>query len=68
MSWGVCWQEKRLEIKGIEGEGIHTLEMVSQYRLFNTAEYPLFRLIQDIVRHPHDVRKNINEYVKQVYS
>ena len=58
----------REEIRGIEGEGIHTLEMVSRHRLFNTAEYPLFRLIQDIVRRPHDVQKSINEYLKQVYS
>jgi len=58
----------REELKGIEGEGIHTLEMVSQHRLFNTADYPLFRLIQGIVRRPYDVRKSINEYLKQVYS
>ncbi len=58
----------REEHKGIEGEGIHTLEMVSQHRLFNTADYPLFRLIQGIVRRPYDVRKSINEYLKQVYS
>ena len=58
----------REEIRDIEGEGIHTLEMVSRHRLFNTADYPLFRLIQDIVRRPHDVKKSINEYLKQVYS
>ncbi|HBE91669.1 MAG TPA: hypothetical protein DDW55_03770, partial [Gammaproteobacteria bacterium] len=58
----------REELQGIEGEGIHTLEMVSQHRLFNTADYPLFRLIQDIVRRPHDVHQRINRYLKQVYS
>jgi len=58
----------REETRDIEGEGIHTLEMVSRHRLFNTADYPLFRLIQDIVRRPHDVKKSINEYLKQVYS
>ena len=58
----------REEVRGIEGEGIHTLEMVSQHRLFNTADYPLFRLIHDIVRSPQGVRKRINVYLKQVYS
>ncbi len=57
----------REETRGIEGEGIHTLEMVNQHRLFNTAVYPLFRLIQEIVRRPHDVQKSINEYLIQVY-
>lgn len=58
----------REAVGGIEGEGIHTLEMVSQYRLFNRADYPLFRLIHDIVRHPHGVHKRINGYLKLVYS
>lgn len=58
----------REQVRGIEGEGIHTLEMVSQHRLFNTADYPLFRLIHDIVRSPQGVRKRINVYLKQVYS
>ena len=58
----------REEVRGIEGEGIHTLEMVSQHRLFNTADYPLFQLIHDIVRSPQGVHKRINSYLKQVYS
>ena len=58
----------REEVRGIEGEGIHTLEMVSQHRLFNTADYPLFRLVHDIVRSPQGVRERINGYLKQVYS
>ncbi|MDB4409725.1 hypothetical protein N9235_02830 [Gammaproteobacteria bacterium] len=58
----------REELRGIEGEGIHTLEMVSQYRLFNTADYPLFQLIDKIVSNPQGVRESINGYLKQVYS
>ena len=58
----------REETKGIKGEGIHTLEMVRQHNLFNTADYPLFQLIDDIVNQPHDVHKKINEYLKKVYS
>ena len=58
----------REEAHGIEGEGIHTLEMVSRYKLFNTADYPLFQLIHDIVSSPQGVHKKINRYLKQVYS
>jgi glycerol-3-phosphate dehydrogenase (NAD(P)+) len=58
----------REEVRGIEGEGIHTLEMVNQHRLFNTADYPLFRLINDIVRSPQGVHERITGYLKQVYS
>ena len=58
----------RGELRGIEGEGIHTLEMVSQHRLLNTTDYPLFQLIDDIVRNPQGVHKRINGYLKQVYS
>jgi len=58
----------REEDRGIEGEGIHTLKMVSQHRLFNSADYPLFRLINDIVRSPQGVHEKIKDYLKQVYS
>ena len=58
----------REQLRGIEGEGIHTLEMVSQHRLLNTTDYPLFQLIDDIVRNPQGVHKRINGYLKQVYS
>ncbi len=58
----------REEIKGIKGEGIHTLEMVRQHNLFNTADYPLFQLIDDIVNQPHDVHKKIKNYLKKAYS
>jgi len=58
----------RGEDRGIEGEGIHTLKMVNQHRLFSTADYPLFRLIHEIVRSPQGVDGRINEYLNQVYS
>ena len=58
----------REEVDAIEGEGIHTLEMISRYRLFNTADYPLFQLIDDIVSSPRGVHKRINDYLQQVFS
>lgn len=57
----------REEVKGIKGEGIHTLEMVKQHNLFNTADYPLFQLIDDIVSQPHNVHKKINDYLNHSF-
>lgn len=57
----------RGDVRAIKGEGIHTLDMVEQHRLFNTADYPLFQLIHDIVRQRQDVPEKINDYLKQVY-
>lgn len=58
----------RGETRGIEGEGVHTLDMVSQHHLLREADYPLFQLIHDIVRAPRDVPQRINAYLKQVYD
>ncbi len=54
----------RNEVTGIEGEGIHTLAMVAQHRLFDTTNYPLFSLIHEIVQHPGDVNDSIKQYLK----
>ncbi len=58
----------RGETQRIEGEGIHTLEMVNQHRLFNTQDYPLLQLINDIAGNPQDSQKKIDGYLQQVYS
>ena len=55
----------RGETDGIAGEGIHTLAMVKQHQLFDTANYPLFRLIDSIVEQPGDVYKSIAEYLDE---
>jgi len=57
----------RGETEGIEGEGVHTLAMVSQHKLLKEIDYPLFNLIHDIVKAPHDVQQRINAYLKQIY-
>ena len=57
----------REEVKGIKGEGIHTLEMVKQHNLFNTVDYPLFQLIDDIVSQPHNVHEKINDYLNHSF-
>ena len=58
----------REEVKGITGEGIHTLEMVKQHGLLSTADYPLFQLISNIVSVPKNVEKKLNDYLRKVYS
>ena len=57
----------REETQHIEGEGIHTLEMVAQHHLFNSDDYPLFQLIDNIVKQPKDVKNKIAAYLAQVY-
>ncbi len=54
----------RGETQAIEGEGIHTLNMVSKYRLFTEADYPLFSLIHEIVRDPRHARDRFNAYLQ----
>lgn len=58
----------RGETDGIEGEGVHTLEMVMKYRLFATGQYPLFSLVRDIVEKPEDARGKIMAYLEAVYE
>jgi len=53
----------REEVSGIKGEGVHTLEMVNKYDLINIEDFPLFQLINDIVRQPRDARKCIQKYL-----
>ncbi len=45
----------RGERDGLHGEGIHTLAMVRKFDLVDTADYPLFRLAQQLVEAPGDV-------------
>lgn len=44
----------RSELDDIKGEGIHTLAMVKQHDIFDTSSYPLFKLIEDIVKQSID--------------
>ncbi len=47
----------------ISGEGIHTLEMVEKYELFDISAYPLFSLVHDIVKNPVDAKQKIFTYL-----
>lgn len=53
----------RGETENINGEGIHTLQMVEKFELFDISAYPLFSLIHDIVRSPVNVEQKIFTYL-----
>ena len=57
----------RGETEGIEGEGIHTLEMVKKFNLLDTGKYPLFKLIDEIVLDPKDIDTKIQNYINEVF-
>ena len=57
----------RGETENIEGEGVHTLEMVEKFQLFDTSRFPLYRLIHSIVNKPADVRQRFAAYIEQAH-
>lgn len=56
----------RGEWSDISGEGVHTLQMVEKYRLFEWRAYPLFSLVRNIVTAPQTLRGRVDEYLKQL--
>ncbi|MBI5626009.1 MAG: hypothetical protein HY935_02225 [Nitrosomonadales bacterium] len=56
----------RGEWSDISGEGVHTLQMVEKYHLFEWSAYPLFALVHDIVTAPETLRERVEEYLKQL--
>lgn len=45
------------------GEGVHTLAMLRARPRFDPARFPLFRLIEDCVREPQDVRARLDAFL-----
>jgi glycerol-3-phosphate dehydrogenase (NAD(P)+) len=56
----------RGQFTDISGEGIHTLEMVNKFHLFNYASYPLFALVSEIVATPTNLRYLLDAYVNNL--
>jgi glycerol-3-phosphate dehydrogenase (NAD(P)+) len=50
----------------ISGEGIHALEMVEKFNLFDTTPYPLYGLIVDVVKNPVNVAQQVSDYLGRV--
>lgn len=53
----------RQDTRDIQGEGVHTLDMVCTHSLFRPQDYPLFHLIHGLVRNPRDMRTRIEAYI-----
>jgi len=56
----------RGETDNIHGEGIHTLAMVRKYRLFDSAPYRLYVLIDAVVQDPRDVAQRFRDYIDTI--
>jgi len=56
----------RGETEEISGEGIHTLQMVEKYALFEISSYPLFSLIHTVVKNPINTEQKIISYLKSI--
>jgi len=56
----------RGEWTDISGEGVHTLQMVEKYQLFDWRAYPLLALVRDIVTAPETLHDRVEDYLKQL--
>jgi len=59
-------QLARGEWSDISGEGVHTLQMVEKYHLFEWCAYPLFSLVRDIVTTPQTLLERVEDYLKRL--
>jgi len=50
----------------INGEGVHTLAMVSRHGLIEMADYPLFSLAHDILQNPGRTSVLMRDYLQQL--
>ncbi|ATX82202.1 glycerol-3-phosphate dehydrogenase (NAD(P)+) [Mariprofundus ferrinatatus] len=56
----------RGETEGITGEGIHTLQMVEKFRLFDFRTFPLFSLVHDMVGEPAMTRPLFHKFMDSI--
>ncbi|KAF0202985.1 MAG: NAD-dependent glycerol-3-phosphate dehydrogenase domain [Gallionellaceae bacterium] len=54
----------RGEWSAISGEGVHTLQMVEKFHVFDWRSYPLFSLAHDVVTAPEALHERMAEYLK----
>lgn len=50
------------------GEGVHTVEMVGRFSIFETQMFPLFRLVGAILRDASSAREMVGEYLGTLTS
>lgn len=54
------------QFSDVAGEGVHTLQMVEKYQLFDYQAYPLFTLISEIVKMPASLNIRLDAYLAQI--
>lgn len=54
------------DFSDISGEGVHTLQMVEKFHLFDSKSYPLFTLVNDIVSKPESLKDSVDSYLRQI--
>lgn len=54
------------QFSDISGEGVHTLQMIEKFQLFDCEAYPLFALIRDIVTTPATLKTRLDAYLGQI--
>ncbi len=58
----------RGETWGLMGEGMHTLEMVDKYNLFDCSAYPLYRLIRGFIYHKGDIKEQFRACLESEFN
>ena len=58
----------RGELSRIEGEGVHALAMVRQFKLLDLHRYPLAHLIDGIIQQPVDIKGRLAEHLASAYG
>lgn len=58
----------RRETGDLAGEGIHTLQMVDKYALFDLSGYPLYRLIRGFIQDGRDIDRQFHDYLTAEFS
>jgi glycerol-3-phosphate dehydrogenase (NAD(P)+) len=54
------------KLDDISGEGVHSLNMIVKYRLFEYQDYPLFTLLQLIISQPENLQSLIGSYLSRL--
>lgn len=54
--------------EALEGEGIHTLQVVEKHSLFPAAQYPLYHFVQSSLGDAAGLREKLLGYLRSAYS
>ena len=58
----------RGETNNINGEGIHTLQMIKKHALFDTSTLPLMQFIESVVDNPEQIEERFRIYLAGVFG